>query len=77
MPELPKVKFRELTRALEKAGFTHDRTKGSHFYYLNPKTKAKVSIPNHGSKTLGTGLTKGILKDAKITIPEFIDLLKS
>ena len=76
MTELPKVKFRELARAVEKAGFVLERSKGSHFIYTNIKTKAKISIPNHGPKVLGPGLTKGILKDAKITSEDFLKLLK-
>jgi len=60
MIKLPIVKFRELAKVIEKAGFIHIRTAGSHFYYRHPKTKATVYIPNHGSKPLGKGLVKGI-----------------
>ena len=76
MPKLPAVKFRELSKALEKLGFAHVRTSGSHFYYRNSKTKATVSVPNHGPKLLGKGLVKGILSDAGLTTDDLIKLMK-
>ena len=76
MPKIPPVKFREIAKALEKAGFIHIRTKGSHFYYRHPQTKATVSVPNHGPKILGKGLVKGVLNDAGIAVEDFVKLLK-
>ena len=76
MPKLPIVKFRELSKAVKKAGFVHVRTVGSHFYYRNHKSKITISIPNHGPKPLGKGLVKSILNDAGIKPDDFIKLLK-
>lgn len=75
MPKLPIIKFRELSKALQKAGFIHVRTSGSHFYYRHPKTRLTLSVPNHGAKPLGKGLLKSILNDANLDVEELIKLL--
>lgn len=57
---------RGLIRILEKNGFTHKRTKGSHHLYENLDTAKTVVIPVHGNKDLPKGTYYAILKQAGI-----------
>lgn len=76
MPKIPIVSAKELIRALQKKGFIHDRTKGSHQIYVNLKTQKIISVPVHKGRTLGKGITHAILKDADISPEEFQKLLR-
>ncbi|ERJ57160.1 type II toxin-antitoxin system HicA family toxin [Sphingobacterium paucimobilis] len=55
------MKSSEFHRFLRNNGWIHIRTKGSHYIYeKDGKTR---SIPYHGSKEMGEGLRKKIMKD--------------
>jgi len=73
MTKLPVVSGRECARALEKVGFYVSHQKGSHINMRRDDPFAKTVVPNH--KTLKKGMLKRILKDAELTVDEFIDLL--
>ncbi|HEU5290362.1 MAG TPA: type II toxin-antitoxin system HicA family toxin [Cyclobacteriaceae bacterium] len=57
---------RDLIRILEKNGFLHKRTKGSHRLYENSETGKTVVVPVHGNKDLPKGTYYAILKQAGI-----------
>lgn len=63
-----------MIKVLEKIGYSQIRQKGSHIRLHHP-TKKPVTVPNH--KELGTGLMLKIMKDADLTVEEFIELLKN
>jgi len=69
--------WRDVTRKLKKAGFAFDRqAKGSHEIYYNPKTKRRVTIPNHPgdlSKFTKGGTLKAI-KQLGLTVEEILKL---
>ncbi|HKV13065.1 MAG TPA: type II toxin-antitoxin system HicA family toxin [Thermoanaerobaculia bacterium] len=46
-PALPTVTARQLTRALERAGFAFSRQRGSHQIYRHVETGKRVSVPVH------------------------------
>ncbi|MFL6260967.1 MAG: type II toxin-antitoxin system HicA family toxin [Thermoanaerobaculia bacterium] len=46
-PVLPTVTAREVTRALERAGFVFRRQRGSHQIYQHTQTGKRVSVPVH------------------------------
>ena len=75
MPKVPRVSGTEAVRAFEKAGFSHDRTSGSHYFMKKEGHRYLLSIPIHKGKTVGTGLLKSQIEAAGLTIEEFIDLL--
>ena len=75
MPTLPALTARKIIRALKKANFTEDRRKGSHLILINPQTKARTVVPIHSGKTIKMPLVYGIIKDAQLTVTEFINLL--
>jgi predicted RNA binding protein YcfA (HicA-like mRNA interferase family) len=54
-PKLPVVKARDVLRALRKAGFSHDRTTGSHYILIHAEDPGRqVSIPFHAGKDIKT-----------------------
>jgi predicted RNA binding protein YcfA (HicA-like mRNA interferase family) len=74
MTRLPRVKGREIVRALEKAGFAVDRTRGSHVFLKYPDGRA-TAVPVHSGETLGPGLLRAILRDVKLSVDELIESL--
>lgn len=75
MLKLPPVTARQIIRALRKAGFVEDRQKGSHLVLLHPSSGARTVVPIHGGKVLKKWLAHAILKDARLTVEEFMKLL--
>ncbi len=74
MTRLPRVKGRELVRALERAGFQVDRTRGSHVFLKHPDGRA-TAVPVHSGETIGPGLLRSILRDVELSVEELFDLL--
>lgn len=60
------VSGRELTRIVERRGWTLLRVSGSHHIYGKPGSIVRLSIPIHGGKALKTGLLRHLLKLAEI-----------
>ena len=74
MPRLPRVTSGDMVRALRRAGFVEDHQTGSHLS-LRHSSGCRVVVPIHG-RTLGTGLTHAILKQACLSVEDFMELLK-
>lgn len=74
MPKLPIVTADKTVKALEKFGFQRIRQKGSHLRMKHEDGRV-VTIPIHTGKTLGRGLLRKILRDAELSVEEFIELL--
>lgn len=76
MPKLPVVSGKEAIKALKRLGYEDIRTKGSHVRLIhpNPALHKPLSVPLH--KTLGPGLLRKLVRDARITPKEFRKLLK-
>ena len=74
MTRLPRLKGKDVVRALQRAGFTITRTRGSHVFMQHPDGRV-TTVPLHGSETLGPGLTRSILRDVEMTVDEFNQLL--
>jgi predicted RNA binding protein YcfA (HicA-like mRNA interferase family) len=74
-PALPVVKARECLAALQRAGFYIDHQTGSHarLFHQTDKTR-KVTLPIH-NKDLPPGALKSILRQAGISVADFIELL--
>lgn len=73
MPQLPVVSGRRSRRAFEKAGWQFDRQRGSHMILTKPGTPHNLSIPDH--RELDRGLLRGLIRDAGLTVEQFIELL--
>jgi len=64
---------REVLRRFLRSGFVIKSIKGSHYKLFNPITKRKTEIPLHPGD-LGRKLLTKIIKQAGLTIKEFLDL---
>lgn len=74
MPQLPVLKAREIVRALERAGFVRGRQAGSHLRMHRGDTD--VTVPLHGPRDVKRGTLASILRQAELSVDEFLDLLK-
>jgi len=73
MPKIPPISGKITVRALEKIGYCVVRQRGSHIR-LHHKDRWPITVPNH--KILGKGLLRKILRDAELSIEDFLKLLK-
>ena len=75
MPELRKVSGREAVKALERLGFRQARQRGSHVVMIRetPEGKTGCAVPLHRELKIGT--LRGILRQAKLNVEEFIGAL--
>ncbi|MEY3208868.1 MAG: hypothetical protein RL064_899 [Bacteroidota bacterium] len=55
------MKSSELHRKIKKNGWEHFKTEGSHYIYK--KEGKKYPVPYHGSKEVGLGLLKKMMKE--------------
>ena len=75
MPRLPRVTAREAQRAVEVDGWRWVGGSGSHRQFAHSTKRGRVTIPYHGSATIAPGTLTRIIRQAGLTIDEFIALL--
>ena len=73
MTKLPVISGDECVKALQKAGFYVTRQRGSHVIMRRDEPFARASVPKH--RTLKPGTLRGIIKDAGLTVDEFVELM--
>ena len=72
---LPALSANEVVRALERAGFSVHRVKGSHHHLRNPdRPLSRPVVPMHRGD-LPPGTLRAIIKQAGVSVDEFLDLL--
>jgi predicted RNA binding protein YcfA (HicA-like mRNA interferase family) len=70
--KLPReLKPKKVLAALKRAGFVIDHVTGAHYILI--KGSQRISVPYHGS--VKTGTLRSILKQAGISIDDFVKLL--
>ena len=74
-PKLPRVDCRQLIRALKRAGFEERRQRGSHLHMRRAADGKRVTVPVHHGRTVPVGTLRAILRDADISVDEFLKLL--
>jgi predicted RNA binding protein YcfA (HicA-like mRNA interferase family) len=72
LSRLPLLSWREVVKALTKAGFQVARQKGSHLILI--KNEFIVPVPKH--QEIKRGLLLEIIAEANLTKEEFLKLLK-
>jgi len=75
MAKTPAISGRDAVRAFEQAGFVVVRVKGSHHIMKKEGHPKRLSIPVHGTQTVGKGLLESQIEAAGLTIEQFLDLL--
>jgi predicted RNA binding protein YcfA (HicA-like mRNA interferase family) len=73
MSKLPVVSGAQCVRALERAGFVVYRQRGSHITLIRNDPPAQTTVPNH--KELDRGTLRAIIRQADLSVDEFIALL--
>jgi predicted RNA binding protein YcfA (HicA-like mRNA interferase family) len=68
------VTARQVTGVLDKIDFRWARQKGSHAIYKNAEGK-RVTVPIHSGRTLHPKVLQNILRDAGLSVDEFVALL--
>ncbi|MBA3483812.1 MAG: type II toxin-antitoxin system HicA family toxin [Pirellulales bacterium] len=76
MPRLPTVCARDAIRAFSAAGFVHVRTSGSHVYMKKEGHVTPVVIPSHAGTDLKPGLLRSQIRNAGLTVEQFLEFLK-
>ncbi|HVB49870.1 MAG TPA: type II toxin-antitoxin system HicA family toxin [Burkholderiales bacterium] len=71
MPKLPRVSGAEVVRALGRLGFAVARQRGSHIVLR--RGSSGCGVPNH--RELKSGTLAGVLKQAGVSIEDFIKAL--
>ena len=74
MSRLPRLRGREIIRALGKAGFSVVRVHGSH-HVLKHSDGRMTSVPVHVGEVVGPGLLRKILRDVDMAPEQFTALL--
>ncbi len=73
MPKLPTVSGQEVVKALSKIGFKFRRQVGSHMILKRQLDGKRLAIPNH--REIPKGTLRAIIRQAGLTVDEFVDLL--
>jgi predicted RNA binding protein YcfA (HicA-like mRNA interferase family) len=75
MARLPSLTPRKVIRALKRAGFVEDRQKGSHLILIHPSRKTRTVVPVPPGRSIKEPLLRAIIRDASLSVEEFIALL--
>ena len=73
MSKLPRISGHECVSALQKVGFYFKRQEGSHMILRRDNPFAQVVVPDH--KELDRGTLRAILRQAALSVDDFIKLL--
>ena len=75
MPKLPRISGVDAIRALTKLGFAQIRQRGSHVVLkrMNASGARGCVVPLHSE--LATGTLRGVLKQAGVSVEEFMNQL--
>lgn len=73
-PKPPLLSGKEIVKAFERIGYYRVGQRGSHIKIRNDTKEITLIIPDH--KEVDRWTLKGILKDAELSIEEFIKLIK-
>jgi predicted RNA binding protein YcfA (HicA-like mRNA interferase family) len=73
---LPTATGKRVVAALAKAGFVLDRVAGGHHVLTYPGHPTRtVTVPVHSGRDLKPGTLRAIIRQAGLTVEEFVELL--
>lgn len=75
MSRLPSLSFRKLVGALERAGFAFDHASGNHHLYRHAHDRSRYAVVPRHSRDIPRGVVRSILRQAKLTEEELLELL--
>ncbi len=74
MPKLPTLSGREVVGALKRFGWEIARRRGSHVILVRDGSDNTLSVPDH--KELDRGTLRSLIRDAGLTVDEFLSRLR-
>lgn len=74
MSRLPALKVKDIIRRLTKAGYAKWRQSGSHLSMYRQSDNRTVTIPVHFGKDVPRGTLRAIIREAGMSVDEFISL---
>jgi predicted RNA binding protein YcfA (HicA-like mRNA interferase family) len=75
MPKIPRITSKKLIKSLLKNGYYIDHQTWSHIIFYKNDFNNVIVVPNH-NKDLKIWTLKNILKQAKLTTDDLIEMLK-
>jgi predicted RNA binding protein YcfA (HicA-like mRNA interferase family) len=73
MSRLPALKVKEVIRRLTKAGFVKWRQSGSHLAMYRQPDNRTVTVPVHFGKDVPRGTLRAIIREAGMSVEEFVE----
>ena len=73
MGRLTNLSGKQAAKAFGRAGWHAIGQVGSHLVMVKPNTRVNLSIPQH--KELSVGTLRALIRNAGLTVDEFIELL--
>lgn len=73
MPKLPQIQSRQIEKVLIQSGFSPRSTKSAHVVFTHPDGRRTV-VPVH-NRPVRIGTLRAILRQAKISVDDFLELL--
>jgi predicted RNA binding protein YcfA (HicA-like mRNA interferase family) len=74
MPRLSPLKAREVIEKLRALGYEGPHPGGRHSRMVHKASGRIIPIPMHGSKDVSIGLIRAIIREAGITVEEWLAL---
>ncbi len=75
MPRLPRISGNDAVRVLERLGFSRARQTGSHVVLKKQSLDGEIICVVPLRRELKVGTLSGILRQARVTVEQFIDNL--
>ena len=72
---LPSLTPRQVIGALQRAGFSLHRIKGSHYQFIHPAKPALLVVVPYHAKDLKRPVLRAIISQSALTVEEFLALL--
>ncbi len=73
--KLPSLRPKDVVRALERLGFESWRQKGSHLTLYRAADRRVLTIPMHFAKDIPKGTLRTIIREAGLSVQQFVNLL--
>ena len=73
MSRLGSYRGEEVVRAFQRAGWKITRQRSSHIILEKEVHEATLSVPVHKGKNVKRGTLRDLIKDARMTVDEFIE----
>jgi predicted RNA binding protein YcfA (HicA-like mRNA interferase family) len=75
MAKLPSIAGKDVVAAFSRLGFYEIRVESSHHVLKKPGHRYALSVPVHQNKPVKKGTLRSLIRDAGVTVEEFLAVL--